>query len=71
MGRSDTNKDVVAPLLRPEQNEADKIIYEKICAKLGIDPRIRDSDSYMQLMNYNQFSYFELVPMAPRLRGKW
>jgi hypothetical protein len=58
---SDKNEDIVAPLLRPEQNETDKIIYEKICVKLGVDPRIRDGESYRQLMNYNQFSYFELL----------
>jgi hypothetical protein len=43
---SDKNEDIVAPLLRPEQNEVDKIIYEKtFCVKLDIDPRIRDGES--------------------------
>jgi hypothetical protein len=41
-----SNEDIVAPLLRPEQNEVDKIIYEKtFCVKLDIDPRIRDGES--------------------------
>jgi len=68
----DDNKDVVAPLLRPELDEFDRKLYEdKICKRLGIDPVLADEDSYMQIMNYNQFSYFEIVPMAPRLRSKW
>jgi hypothetical protein len=40
-------------------------------AKLGIDPELKDNDSYMQVMNYNQFAYMELTPMATRLMEKW
>jgi len=69
---SDTNVDIVEPLLRPDTNKDDQELYEMICKHLDIDPRLRDKDSYMQVMNYNQFAYFELVPSAPRLRGaKW
>jgi hypothetical protein len=38
---------------------------------LELDPLLRDNDSYMQVMNYNQFTYFELLPMAPQLRSTW
>mmetsp|Transcript_12874 Transcript_12874/g.14165 ORF Transcript_12874/g.14165 Transcript_12874/m.14165 type:complete len:106 (+) Transcript_12874:1-318(+) len=69
MHQTDTNIDIVAPILRPDVSEKDNQIYEKICKKLGVDPSLKDDNSYMQLMNYNQISYFELVPMAPRLRG--
>jgi hypothetical protein len=67
----DNNKDIVAPILRAETNQEDKILYEKICKVLEVDPRLIDFDSYMQVMNYNQFTYFELLPMAPQLRSKW
>jgi hypothetical protein len=67
----DNNKDIVAPILRADTNQADMKIYEKICKFLDVDPRLRDNDSYMQVMNYNQFSYFELLPMAPQLRSNW
>ncbi len=67
MVASDTNHDIVAPILRPDLNEEDKIIYEDIAKRLGHDPRMRDSESYMQFMNYNNFVYMELLPMAPDL----
>jgi hypothetical protein len=61
----DTNEDIVAPILRADINQDDKILYEKICRVLELDPLLRDNDSYMQVMNYNQFTYFELLPMTP------
>ena len=69
----DSNVDIVAPILRPdiEGNTVDQAIYQKIAAKLGLDPKMPDSDSYMQFMNYNQFSFFELRPFAPHLRDTW
>lgn len=63
----DDNHDIVAPLLRPDLSASDKATYERIMAFLGIDPLLQDGDSYMQVMNYNQFAYFELHPLAPRL----
>lgn len=70
---TDSNVDIVAPILRPdiEGNTVDQAIYHKIAAKLGLDPKLQDQDSYMQFMNYNQFSYFELRPFAPHLRDTW
>lgn len=62
---------LVAPLLRPDLDQQDKALYEKICASLGADPTLRDNESYMQLMNYNQFAYLELYPMSPRLMQFW
>jgi hypothetical protein len=67
----DTNEDIVAPILRAESNQDDKLLYEKICKELELDPLLLDNDSYMQVMNYNQFTYFELLPMAPQLRSTW
>lgn len=64
---TDDLKTLVAPLLRPDLDEDDRAIYEKICKSVGINPALTDDDSYMQVMNYNQFAYIELVPMAPRL----
>ena len=66
MHAKDGNTDIVAPLLRPDLSESDRKIYEQICKHLNVDPNIRDNESYMQLMNYNQFAYFELQPMAPQ-----
>ena len=66
----DDNTDIVAPLLRPDLDENDMAIYHKITEKLGFDPNCQDDDSYMQIMNYNQFTYFELRPMAPRIAKK-
>mmetsp|Transcript_19651 Transcript_19651/g.47461 ORF Transcript_19651/g.47461 Transcript_19651/m.47461 type:complete len:88 (+) Transcript_19651:990-1253(+) len=62
---------LVAPLLRPDLDTEDQKLYEKICESVKADPRLRDIDSYMQLMNYNQFAYMELVPLAPRLLELW
>lgn len=67
MHHTDTNLDIVEPILRPENDEEDKKLYEMITEKLQIDPEIKGDDSYMQLMNYNQFSYFEIQPMSSRL----
>ncbi|CAB9507824.1 expressed unknown protein [Seminavis robusta] len=63
----DDLRTIVAPLLRPDLSEKDRELYEQICQRLNIDPRLRDLDSYMQVMNYNQFAYMEMMPMAPRL----
>jgi len=69
MHHKDTNTDIVAPILRPEivGNTKDQELYQKITKKLGVDPKLRDDESYMQFMNYNQFAYFEIVPMSPYL----
>ena len=67
MHASDHNKDINPPILRPDLNEEDRKEYERIATFLGYDPLLKDADSYMQFMNYNQFSYLELVPMAPML----
>jgi hypothetical protein len=73
MHPTDRNDDIVAPLLRPDlpDNKNDQELYHKICSKLGIDPEVKDNDSYMQLMNYNQIVYFEVQRMAPRLVTAW
>ena len=67
MHASDHNKDINRPILRPDLNDGDRKEYERIASFLGYDPLLKDQDSYMQFMNYNQFSYLELVPMAPML----
>lgn len=71
MVADDDNKDIPAPLLRPDAKESDKTIYEWICDQLNLDPKIRDNDTYMQLMNYNQICYMEVRRLSPRLVEKW
>lgn len=71
MVASDDNKDIAAPLLRPDANESDKTIYERICDQLNLDPKIRDNDTYMQLMNYNKICFMEVRQLSPRLVEKW
>ncbi len=67
---TDTNIDVVPPILQAHlAGNSDYQVYERICKELKVDPLIQDHDSYMQIMNYNQFTYLELVPLAPRLRA--
>ena len=63
----DRNHDIVAPILRPETVEDDRVIYESICKRLGLDPKMLDNGSYMQILNYNQFAYMQVRPGSPRL----
>ena len=65
MHASDTNTDIVSPMLRPDINGDDKEVYLKITSYLGIDPECKDVESYMQIMNYNQITYLELLPLGP------
>jgi len=67
MVAADTNKDIVAPMLRPDLNQDDMKIYEGIATALDIDVSLEDRFSYMQFMNYNQICYLELLPMPPTL----
>jgi len=60
MVASDTNTDIVAPILRPDLDASDDLSYQKAMTYLGINPNLEDRDSYMQVMNYNQFLYIEL-----------
>jgi hypothetical protein len=71
LSHTDDNKDIVPPILRAETDANDLKIYNHICQYLDIDPRLRDDHSFMQIMNYNQFTYLELVPMSPRLQSRW
>ena len=64
---TDTNTDIVAPILRPELNKEDMKLYRDIATALGYDPLLKDNQSYMQFMNDNQICYLELVPFAPSL----
>ena len=43
----DDNKDISAPLLRPDMDDRDEAIYNQICAKLRLDPKVRGNDTYM------------------------
>ena len=63
----DDNHDINAPLLRPETSDADRVIYEDICQRLGVDPKMKDDESFMQILNYNQITYMELRPGSPHL----
>jgi hypothetical protein len=71
MFHTDTNTDIVPPLLRSDLNEEDLNTYTKIVSVLGYDPELKDHNSYMQFMNYNQICYLELLPMAWRIVDKW
>lgn len=64
---SDRNHDIVSPLLRPETVEEDRAIYERICQRLGLDPKMMDNESYGQILTYNQIAYMEVRPGSPRL----
>ena len=66
MVASDKNTDIVHPILRPDLNEEDKKTYKVMSTALGIDPSLKDHESYMQFMNYNQICYLELLPV-PRM----
>lgn len=67
MVASDTNTDIVHPILRPDLNEEDLNIYHSIARELNIDPTLKDLESYMQFMNYNQICHLELLPRPPIL----
>eukprot|EP00978_Attheya_sp_CCMP212_P015632 scaffold40290_cov47-Attheya_sp.AAC.2 len=67
MVAADTNNDIVHPMLRPDLNANDMKIYTDIATALGIDPTLKDQNSYMQFMNYNQICHLELLPMPPTL----
>jgi len=63
MVAADQNKDIVAPMLRPDLSKEDMKIYQEIATALGVDPALKDKESYMQFMNYNQICHLELLPM--------
>lgn len=71
MFHTDTNTDIVAPLLRSDLNEEDLKKYTDTVTNLGFDPELKDHESYMQFMNYNQICYLEILPMAWRIVDKW
>lgn len=62
MVASDKNDDIVHPLLRPDLDNGDQKIYENIATQLGVDPSLKDKESYMQFMNYNQICHLKLKP---------
>lgn len=66
---NDTLIDVAEPLLRPdiEGNIEDKKIYERLTREFGINPKLEDDNSYLEIMMYQQIAYFEVLPLAPHL----
>lgn len=60
MVAADKNEDIVHPILRPDLDEHDMALYEEIATVLGYDPSLKDKESYMQFMNYNQIAYLEV-----------
>ena len=52
MVADDDNKDISAPLLRPDMDDRDKAIYNRICAKLNLDPKVRDNDTQQLVGNF-------------------
>ena len=62
MVATDSNNDIVHPILRPDLDDNDLKMYKEMCAFLGIDPSLADGQSYMQFMNYNQICHLELLP---------
>jgi len=71
MVASDLNDDTMEPILRPDKDSGDMVIYREMAEFLEMDPRLRDKESYMQFMSYNFICYFELVPMAPAILDRW
>ena len=67
MVAADTNTDIVHPMLRPDLSGADKKVYNDIVTSLGFDPTLKDDQSYMQFMNYNQICHLELLPVPAML----
>ena len=45
MVSGDDNNDTSAPLLRPDVDDRDEAIYNRICAKLNLDPKVRGNDT--------------------------
>jgi len=71
MFHTDSNTDIVPPLLRSDLNQEDLKIYTETVKTLGYDPELKDDESYQQFMNYNQICYMELLPMAWRIVDLW
>jgi hypothetical protein len=67
MHAADDNKDIVHPMLRPDLSQDDMKTYTEIATAFGIDPTLKDKNSYMQFMNYNQICHLELLAMPPTL----
>ena len=67
MVASDSNLDIVAPILRPDLDPNDLKIFKGIVATLNFDQKMIDRNSYMQFMCYNQISYLNLLPMPKHL----
>ena len=59
------------PLLRPDINQQDMQVFEKIAHELGLDPTMKESQSHQEFTAYLWIAYMELVPLAPRLRTSW
>jgi hypothetical protein len=71
MVAADSNTGIMPPLFRPDLDEQDKVRYEEMCKRFGLDPTLQDDASCMQLMDYNQICYMELRPLAPYLTRIW
>lgn len=63
MVASDTNLDIVPPILRPDLSTDDMHLFHTIANVLDLDTKLVDRNSYMQFMNYNQFCYLEFPPL--------
>mmetsp|Transcript_29837 Transcript_29837/g.46789 ORF Transcript_29837/g.46789 Transcript_29837/m.46789 type:complete len:158 (-) Transcript_29837:1306-1779(-) len=59
------------PLLRPDINDSDKKVFERIVNELRLDMTMVESQSYQELMGYCFLCYMELVPIPPSLRNAW
>lgn len=59
------------PILRPDINNNDKNIAERICTDLQLDCTAVNFESYQELMGYNYICYLEMVPLSPQLATSW
>ena len=68
MVASDTNEDIMPPMLRPDLSSEDMKLYQEIAVELGMDPSLKDVESYMQFMCYNQICHLEMIPIPDAIK---
>lgn len=68
---TDNLLDMEEPLLRPDVNEKDNELFQRLATELQFDKTLVDSMSYQNFMGYCYICYLELAVMPPSLRQAW